>query len=99
MSSYRVRKARWQKRVKLRKRRDVLFFLEQRVKALEEQKELDRVDSEQIHDLLNQLEIKVDTLTLSYRLKVAYELLEQRSWWRIWWFKLRQIFGVAGNEK
>lgn len=97
MSSYRVRKARWQKRVKLRKRRDVSFFLEQRVKALEEQKELDRVDSEQVHDLLDQLEIKVDTLTysvksMSYRLKVAYELLEQRSWWRIWWLKFKHFW-------
>ena len=85
MSSYRVRKQRWLSRLKQKKRRNTACFLEQRVKALEEQKELDRVDSEQIHDLLNQLEIKVNTLTYSvkgmqYRLKVAYELLEQRSW-------------------
>ena len=47
MSSYRVRKQRWLSRLKQKKRRNTAFFLEQRVKALEEQKELDRVDSEQ----------------------------------------------------
>lgn len=94
MSSYRVRKARWQKRVKLRKRRDVSFFLEQRVKALEEQKELDRVDSEQVHDLLNQLERKVgklkDELTITrYRCALAEGRREMRSWW----FKLKNWLG------
>ena len=97
MSSYRVRKQRWLSRLKQKKRRNTAFFLEQRVKALEEQKELDRVDSEQIHDLLNQLEIKVNALTYSvkgmqYRLKVAYELLEQRSWWRILWLKFKHFW-------
>lgn len=94
MSSYRVRKQRWLRRVKQKKRRSTAFFLEQRVKALEEQKEIDAVDSEQIHDLLNQLEIKVRKLSdevklARYRFAIAEGKLEQRSWW----FKLKQFLG------
>lgn len=85
MSSYSVRKRRWLRRVKQQKRRNTALFME-RLKALEEQKELDRVDSEQIHDLLNQLEFKVNRLSDEvkvdrYRFAMAEARLEQRSWW------------------
>lgn len=94
MSSYRVRKQRWLSRLKQKKRRHTAFFLEQRVKALEEQKEIDAVDSEQIHDLLNQLEIKIHKLSddlkiTRYRFAIAEAKVEQRSWW----FKLKQFLG------
>lgn len=92
MSSYRVRKQRWLRRSKMKKRRNTTFFLEQRVKALEEQKVVDQVDSEQIHDLLNQLELKIhqlsdDLKTTRYRFAIAEAAVEQRSWW----FKLKQF--------
>lgn len=52
------------------------------------------MDSEQIHDLLNQLEFKVRQLSdevklARYRYAMAEGRLEQRSWW----FKLKQFLG------
>ena len=94
MSSYRVRKQRYLNRLKQKKRRHTAFFLEQRVKVLEEQKEVDKVDSEQIHDLLTQLEFKVRLLSdevklARYRYAMAEGRLEQRSWWH----KFKQLLG------
>lgn len=82
---------RWRK---LKKRRVNLYFLENRVSHLEGQREVVSLDLENTHDLLQQLEIKVNRLIEQHRaLAAEQKQANTRSVWR----SILQILKTKGE--
>ncbi|MBF0786210.1 hypothetical protein E4T80_12125 [Muribacter muris] len=82
---------RWRK---LKKRRVNLYFLENRVSQLEGQREVVCLDLENTHDLLQQLEIKVNRLIEQHRALAAEQ---QQANTRSVWQRILQILNTKGN--
>lgn len=80
-----------QRKISQRRR---LYFAEQRLNQLEQQREMAKLDTEQTYDLLTQLEAKINRLIEQHRaLAAAQQQANTRSVWR----SILQILKTKGE--